>query len=656
MVWEKTCRQWLAVTIGCGLLAVAGLAWAEESVLEGGPLPEPTDDASREIDTVVHPRSVANARALGLGDVSARGVAADAGAVSFKKVGFPLRQRPNARGVSGNGISNFVDLDAAAGLRDFACGARTYNGHRGIDLSLAPFSWAKMDAQEVEVVAAAAGTIVNKQDGQFDRNCLPLEEIVGNPPANFVVILQDDGGYAYYYHFKNGSVTPVQIGGRVAPGQYLGLVGSSGFSTGPHLHFELRNETQTVHQDLFAGACGASTSLWNHQWKADLDTRLIGLTTHNAPAVVPANNCDTTGQVPNFADSFAPGDQVTARVTMRDQTPTDEATISVLRPDGSVFFSGPTGVPASGFFRTATWSRVGTLPAGAPTGVWKARATLNTVDGRSFQLEKAFFVGMSPANTTIVSSVLPSSRSIQADGTATIFSTVINAGTQTAFGCWIAAETPLAADFNYQRVSPSNVPVGAPNEIVDIPGGVAQAFVLSFKPQRQFEAVTQVAEATTVTLRYKCTNTDAVVPLDGVNTFIVSFDPNPVPDVIAISLTPSNDGVARITQAGGSTAFATATSSIGAAATLTARAVASDPSLPVSLTICKSDPVTAGCLAPPAPAVVGPFGVNETATWSVFVQATGPIPLDPATRRLRIEFVDGAGIVRGSTSVAVTAP
>jgi len=457
-------------------------------------------------------------------------------------------------------------------------------------------------------------------------------------------------------HMKSGTLTPVPLGGRVVTGQYLGLVGSSGRSTAPHLHFQLLNETQTVVLDPFAGVCGGSATLWKHQWKANPDTRLIELSTHNPAPVVPGDGCNTTGQVPNFADVFNPGDAVHALVAMRDQTPADVATIEILRSDGTVFLSGPSGAPTSGQFNGSYWYRFATLPPSAPSGVWKARATLSTADGRSFKLEKAFFVGISPAPTAIVSSVLPSSRSVQAASTATAFSTIINAGAGTAYGCWIAAETPLAADFSYQRVDPTNTPIGAPNQIVDIPGNGSQAFVLSFKPQQQFEPPTRVAEAATVTLRYKCANTDAVTPLEGVNTFVISFAPDPVPDVIAISLTPSNDGVARITAPYGSTAFATATSSIGAAGTITARAVASDPTMPLALSICRSDPSTGVCLAPAAPSTQSFFGVNETATWSVFLTATGSIPLDPANRRVRIEFVDPTNIVRGSTSVAVTAP
>jgi len=41
-------------------------------------------------------------------------------------------------------------------------------------------------------------------------------------------------------------------------------------------------------------------------------------------------------------------------------------------------------------------------------------------------------------------------------------------------------------------------------------------------------------------------------------------------------------------------------------------------------------------------------------TFSVFVQATAPIALDPANARIFVRFKDAAGGLHGSTSVAVT--
>jgi murein DD-endopeptidase MepM/ murein hydrolase activator NlpD len=54
--------------------------------------------------------------------------------------------------------------------------------------------------------------------------------------ANYVRILHDDGTMALYAHLQLESIQ-VQMGGRVEAGQILARVGSTGYSSGPHLHF-----------------------------------------------------------------------------------------------------------------------------------------------------------------------------------------------------------------------------------------------------------------------------------------------------------------------------------------------------------------------------------------------------------------------------------
>ncbi|MFC8393287.1 peptidoglycan DD-metalloendopeptidase family protein [Streptomyces sp. NPDC057238] len=55
--------------------------------------------------------------------------------------------------------------------------------------------------------------------------------------GNQVVIQLDDGHYAQYAHLSSLSVS---AGQTVTGGQQVGLSGSTGNSTGPHLHFEIR--------------------------------------------------------------------------------------------------------------------------------------------------------------------------------------------------------------------------------------------------------------------------------------------------------------------------------------------------------------------------------------------------------------------------------
>ncbi|MQS38438.1 M23 family metallopeptidase, partial [Streptomyces katsurahamanus] len=55
--------------------------------------------------------------------------------------------------------------------------------------------------------------------------------------GNEVVVQHSDGKYSQYAHLSSLSVS---AGQSVSGGQQIGLSGSTGNSTGPHLHFEIR--------------------------------------------------------------------------------------------------------------------------------------------------------------------------------------------------------------------------------------------------------------------------------------------------------------------------------------------------------------------------------------------------------------------------------
>ena len=57
--------------------------------------------------------------------------------------------------------------------------------------------------------------------------------------ANFVRIVHADGSMALYAHLQHGGVR-VRPGQRVTAGETIGLVGATGFATGPHLHFAVQ--------------------------------------------------------------------------------------------------------------------------------------------------------------------------------------------------------------------------------------------------------------------------------------------------------------------------------------------------------------------------------------------------------------------------------
>jgi hypothetical protein len=221
--------------------------------------------------------------------------------------------------------TNYVDLQPGAGIVDFACGAKSYDGHQGVDIVLPSF--ARMDAG-VTVVAAAAGNVSQVVDGLPDRNTSWSE---GHGFGNHVVIAHPDGYISVYAHLKKGSVA-VASGQAVTSGTPLGEVGSSGMSNMPHLHLEIHRGGRVV--DPYAGACGAAETHWRNPLSYEGDFRLIDTGITRGPLL--------TGAVkgpPPHVHAFAPGDTVTVWTHLHNVRAGRLSRWSLVSPAGEVVSS-----------------------------------------------------------------------------------------------------------------------------------------------------------------------------------------------------------------------------------------------------------------------------------------------------------------------------
>ena len=326
--------------------------------------------------------------------------------VSFS---WPLKQALGYNDKGYYGITNYVDHNLAYPnlLLDYNCGSRTYDlpsgyNHRGTDIVTWPFGWQKMDRNIIEIIAAAPGTILAKTDGNFDRNCA----FCSTPCTwNAVYVMHGDGSVAWYGHMKTGSLTTKLVGETVAPGEYLGIVGSSGNSTIPHLHFEVyTNSTYTQLIDPFAGNCNSlngQTSWWASQQPYHLPT-LLKVMTH---AGVPGTGNCPVGETPNEKINFANGEIVYFGSYYRDQQVGQQSIHTVYRPNNTVFTTWPQNFNI--YYPISWWSYFITLPNPAAAGTWRYEILYNGTQRQSiyFAVNSAS-VQICPGNyNTITSNV-----------------------------------------------------------------------------------------------------------------------------------------------------------------------------------------------------------------------------------------------------------
>lgn len=292
-------------------------------------------------------------------------------------------------------ISNFVDQDPTwpGQELDYACGARTYDtqdgyNHTGNDIFLYPFAWRLKDRGRVAVVAAAPGQIVERRDGEPDESCT-----LGGGASNTIVLEHSDGSRSFYRHLKNGSVTPKQVGDSVVRGEHLGLVASSGNSTGPHLHFAARNAAEELIEP-FAGFCNAQangmTSWWLDQPRYR-EYRLVDLTTHVG---IPTDPPCPEPEDPRYRRHFAAGQRVVVGAYFRDPTPSSGATLRILRPNGSIYAQWSFEHAEARNATAVYWGvDLPDIILGDLRGRWRVRATYVEPDGATVARERAFWVG-----------------------------------------------------------------------------------------------------------------------------------------------------------------------------------------------------------------------------------------------------------------------
>lgn len=297
---------------------------------------------------------------------------------------LPIRQTAGYNDPGFYGIVNFVDTAlTSTNYKDFNCGVRTYDGHMGTDFTTFPFGWNKMDENAVEVIAAADGVIIYKYDQKIDTICVNCSP---SSPAdcwiwNAVYIRNTDGTISWYGHMKKGSATTKPIGATVTQGEYLGIVGSSGNSSGPHLHFEVwQDDKYEKLLDPFAGPCnisGAGTSsMWQTQEPYYNPAVLKVTTASGIPSVYTCYE-KGNGEKPFYKNTFILGESVYLPVYARDNVPRGENyKLKLTKPSGIVLYDWQLQ-PYADFYPTLWFYYVFDKTVMNEAGEWKFQVTLN---------------------------------------------------------------------------------------------------------------------------------------------------------------------------------------------------------------------------------------------------------------------------------------
>ena len=94
----------------------------------------------------------------------------------------------------------------------------------------------------IDIGAAAGATVIAADSGTVSV------ATYSSSYGNYVMIYHSNGTYTLYAHMSSLAVT---AGQSVTKGDTIGYVGSTGWSTGPHLHFEIRNSGGTIDPTQF---------------------------------------------------------------------------------------------------------------------------------------------------------------------------------------------------------------------------------------------------------------------------------------------------------------------------------------------------------------------------------------------------------------------
>lgn len=244
-------------------------------------------------------------------------------------------------------VQNHVDHDSGTGYKDYRCGPLSYDRHTGTDIRLRHL--AAME-QGVPVLAAAAGRVKALRDGMEDVNVRQIgyERIKGKDAGNTVLLEHANGWTSLYGHMRRGSVA-VKQGELISQGQKLGLVGLSGNTEFPHVHFELKHNGKLV--DPFTAddrddVCGVPPNgLWDDTASTALQYRPTDVINAGFAAGAPSLAEVMAGHGPAYTPLNTTAPALLFWVNTFGMRAGDIVEIRLSAPDGSVLAEKRDNIP-----------------------------------------------------------------------------------------------------------------------------------------------------------------------------------------------------------------------------------------------------------------------------------------------------------------------
>jgi hypothetical protein len=140
-------------------------------------------------------------------------------------------------------VQNYVDHDPSSAWRDYACGARSYDGHDGTDFRVPSMAAVRTG---VAVLAAADGVVAGharRHAGCLDpREPAKRRSRTASAATAWCCAMPTAGKRSTAISRKAASRSGVAR--RCGPARASALVGLSGLTEFPHLHLTIRHQGQ----------------------------------------------------------------------------------------------------------------------------------------------------------------------------------------------------------------------------------------------------------------------------------------------------------------------------------------------------------------------------------------------------------------------------